>query len=85
MMVNMNEEEYVPKEDKFLKKRSNGMIISDYHIEVLRRNGIDYEKYGSISEILFDINEILEEAEDEELEIVARELDERNYYSSKVN
>ena len=77
---------YIPSSDKFLKKRENGLLLSDYHIVVLRRNGIDYEKYGSLKEILFDINDILDEEDcDEELETVAREIDERNYYNSKKN
>ena len=75
----------IPNEKSWLIPRENGMLLSDYHIEVLYRNGINYLNYGSLKEILFDINDILEEEENEELEIVARELDERNYYSSKKN
>lgn len=78
-------EEYLPKNDTWLKKRENGMILSDYQISVLKRCGINYLNYATITQILFDINEILEEDEDEELEIVAREIDERNYYNEKKN
>lgn len=78
-------EDFLPKSDSFIKKRENGMILSDYQISVLKRCGINYLNYATITQILFDINEILEEDEDEELEIVAREIDERNYYNSKKN
>lgn len=78
-------EVFLPKSDSFIKKRENGMILSDYQISVLKRCGINYLNYATITQILFDINEILEEDEDEELEIVAREIDERNYYNSKKN
>ena len=78
-------EEYLPKNDTWLKKRENGMILSDYQISVLKRCGINYLNYATITQILFDINEILEEDEDEELEIIAREIDERNYYNEKKN
>ena len=81
----MDDKEFLPKDGSWLKKRENGMILSDYQIEVLKLNGIDYLKYGSIKEILFDINEILEEEENEELEIVGKEIDERNYYNEKKN
>ncbi|MBQ6840682.1 MAG: hypothetical protein IJO63_01010 [Bacilli bacterium] len=78
-------EGYLPNMNSWLLPRENGMLLSDYHVEVLARNGIDYLKYGSIKEILFEINDILDEEEDEELEQVARELDERNYYNTKKN
>lgn len=84
----MNKDEYqkfLPNDNSWLIARDNGMLLSDYHIEVLARNGIDYLKYSSIKQILFDINDILDEEENEELETIARELDERNYYSSKKN
>ena len=78
-------EEFMPKDTSWLKKRDNGLVLCDYHIEVLLRNGINYLEYGSIKEILFTINDILDEEENEELEMVVRELDERNYYISKKN
>lgn len=84
-MNNINLNEIMPSDDSWLVKRENGMILSDYQIEVLSRNGIDYLKYGSINSILLEINEILEEDENEELEVVAREIDEKNYYYSKKN
>ena len=84
----MNNEEiqsYLPKENSWLKKRENGLLLTDYQITILKRNEINYLNYGSLKEILFDINEILDLEEDEELEQVAKELDEQNYYSSKKN
>lgn len=84
-MLKVDYKDYLPDMNSWLLPRENGMLLSDYHIEVLSRNGIDYLKYGSIKEILFEINDILDEGADEELELVARELDERNYYSSKKN
>lgn len=84
-MSNDEYQKFLPNDNSWLIVRDNGMLLSDYHIEILARNGIDYLKYGSIKQILFDINDILDEEENEELETVARELDERNYYSSKKN
>lgn len=85
-MLKENIKDYIPGMDSWLLPRENGMLLSDYQIEVLQRNGIDYKKYGSIKEILFEVNEILdEECDDEELETVAKELDEKNYYNSKKN
>ncbi|MBE6155633.1 MAG: hypothetical protein E7164_02615 [Firmicutes bacterium] len=83
----MNEElsKYLPKEDSWLVLRENGLLLSDYHVEVLLRNGINYQNYTSIKEILFAINDILDEDYDEELDLIAKQIDERNYYNSKKN
>ena len=73
-MLKQNMQDYLPGMNTWLLPRENGMLLSDYQVEVLLRNGIDYKKYGSINEILFDVNEILdEECDDEELETVAKE------------
>lgn len=76
---------FLPKDNSWLLPRENGMLLSDYHISILALHGLDYMKYNNIKEILFDINDILDEEENEELEQVARELSEIDYYSSKKN
>lgn len=66
------------------EKRENGMFLSDYQIEILKRNGFSYQKYQNMKELLFDIEDYLNESltiEDEELETIASELSEREYYS----
>ena len=75
----------LPEMNSWLLPRENGMLLSDYQIDVLARNGIDYLKYGTISEILYTINEILDKQENEELEDVAKKLDESNYYRNVNN
>ena len=72
----------LPGMDSWLIPRENGMLLSDYHVAVLQRNGINYLEYGSIKELLFAINDILDEDENDELEEVAKDLDEKNYYKN---
>lgn len=81
-MLKETYKDLLPDMNSWLIPRENGMLLSDYHIEVLQRNGINYLEYGSIKEILFAINEILEEEDNEELENVAKDLDEKNYYKN---
>ena len=81
-MLKESYKDLLPDMNSWLIPRENGMLLSDYHVEVLQRNGINYLEYGSIKEILFDINEILEEEDNEELENVAKDLDEKNYYKN---
>ena len=64
-----------------LKKRSNGLVLRDSHIEILKRYGINYEEYTTLSSLIFAIEEILETEESEDLESVSYELSEINYYN----
>ena len=72
----------IPNNNSWLIPRKNGMLLSDYHIEILKRNGINYLDYGSIKELLFAINDILDEEANDELEEIAKDLDEKNYYQN---
>ena len=33
-----------------LSRRENGLLLSDYQVSVLNRNGIDYKKYNNVRE-----------------------------------
>lgn len=65
-----------------IKMRGNGIYLSDNQIEVLKRYNIDYNKYSSLSSLIFEIEKILnEEADIEDLEEVSLKLAEINYYN----
>lgn len=86
MKENLDIEKLIPNNLRTYvrEKRKNGMFLSDYQIEVLKRNGFLYEKYHNMKELLFDVEDYLNEEsllEDEELENIASELSEREYYS----
>jgi len=68
-------------ENDFLKRRDNGILLSDYQILVLDRNKINYKNHNNLSSLLFEIEESLNEEENEELEEVSRQLSEIHYYS----
>ena len=67
-------------ENLLLKRRENDMLLSDYQITILRRNNIDYKKYVSIRELVFEIENLLDEDYDEELDLVSSQLAEYIYY-----
>ena len=48
-------------ENSFLKRRSNGLMLSNDMIDILKKNNIDYLKYNNLKELIFDINNILNE------------------------
>lgn len=65
----------------FLKRRENGLLFSDYQVDVLKQNGIDYRKYSNLSSLLFELEEVLNEEENTELEEISKQLSEMYYYN----
>ena len=63
-----------------IKKINDNLYLSKKQIEVLERYDIDYNK--SIESLMYDIDEILNNSYDDlfDLEDIAREISEFNYY-----
>ena len=74
----------VYNDKSMIKMRGNGIYLSDNQIEVLNRYNINYKKYNSLSSLIFEIEEILnEEVDVDDLEDVSAKLSELNYYNNK--
>lgn len=67
--------------DLLLNRRENGFLLSDYQISILNRNGIDYRNYNNVRELLFEIENFLDDDFDEELDLVSSQLSEFIYYT----
>lgn len=70
-----------------LKKVNDNILISDGDISTLKKYDIIVNKYSTIQELLFKIDQILndEELSDDEydeLDYIANNLQERNYYKN---
>ncbi len=66
----------------FYIKRKNGLMLKDSQIKILERYHIFYQNYNSLSSLLFEIEEVLNEMPDaEELEKISEELSELHYYN----
>lgn len=65
-----------------IKKRENGIYLSDNEIEILNEYDINYKKYSSINFLLFDIQNYLNDSyvDLEDLEWVSKNISEFNYY-----
>ena len=73
----------VYNDKSMIKMRGNGIYLSDNQIEVLNRYNINYKKYNSLSSLIFEIEEILnEELYVDDLEDVSAKLSELNYYNN---
>lgn len=59
----------------------NGIYLTNKQIEILKQNGFNYEKYQNIKELIFDLDEYLNEEPDNiELENILEDLTEFDYY-----
>ena len=79
--MNLRDDEIMGSEKTFLKRRDNGLMLSDKDIEILENNGINYMNYHSLEELVFAISEALDENENELLEELNIKLGEYNYYN----
>ena len=67
-------------DELLIKHRSNGILLSDYQVNVLNKNGFDYKKYANMRELLFEIEEYLNDEYDDELDLVSNQIAELIYY-----
>ena len=76
MEYNLKDDEIMGTDKTFLKRRENGLLLSDNDIDILKRNGINYLEYNSLQDLIFAISEILEEEEIDELDELNMKLGE---------
>lgn len=62
----------------------NGLLLTNKEIEILNKYNINYKKCNSLKEIIFEIENILNDMDivDEELEIISSTISERDYYQN---
>ena len=79
----LDENELVKTEKSFLKKYNN-IYISEEQKEILDKYDIDVNKYLNISELMYDIEECLNNSLEEldDLEWVSQTISEYNYYNN---
>ena len=82
--INVNDLVKEINSDKsMIMMRGNGIYLSDNDIKVLEKYNINYHKYCSLNELIFDVEEILNEVSDlNDLEEVSKKLAEFNYYNN---
>lgn len=63
-----------------MHKNYNGIYLTNAEFNTLKNNGFNVEKYHSIKELMFDLEDALEDSENDELEMVLDSIAEFNYY-----
>jgi len=81
--IYIDENELVSNEKSFLKKYNN-IYISEEQKNILDRYDIDVNKYSNVSELIYDIEELLNDSigELDDLEWVSQTISEYNYYNN---
>ena len=64
------------------KEIKKGIFLSEYQIEVLNRYYINPFECGSINDLMYQIDEVLYECDEDDLDAVYKEISEFNYYSN---
>lgn len=78
----MNFDEFVAQESDFLK-RINNIYITENQVKVLEKYGIDINKYNNINELIYYIENFLNNSNSmDDLEWVSESLSEYNYYAN---
>ena len=80
MKKKCNNEEFVFDTDDLKKERANKMYLSNNEIKTLEKYDVDYKKFDNLSSLIFELNEI---EGDDDLEQLAIELSEFNYYNNQ--
>ena len=80
MKKECNNKEFVFDTDDLKIERKNKMYLSNNEIKTLEKYDVDYKKYDSLSSLIFELNEI---DGDDDLEQLAIELSEFNYYNNQ--
>lgn len=80
---NLSIDEVLGTDKTFLKKYNN-IYISDEQINILKKYDINIDKYSNLNELVYDIEEYLNDSYEEldDLEWVSQTLSEYNYYNN---
>lgn len=69
----------------FKKDNGKGILLNDNEIEVLSKYGFDYKKYSSLNELIFDVDNYINEegcfTTIDDLEEVLNKICESHYYN----
>ena len=70
-------------DDDFLVKRPNGLLLSNNDVSILEKYDIDYNSCKSLSELIYLIEDYLEDSDElVDLEELSIKLSEFNYYQN---
>ena len=69
-------------EENMHKVRENGLLLTDKQVNVLEKYEINYKNIRNMNELIYEIEDILNQDYYEDLDLVSKELAEYNYYNN---
>lgn len=83
-IININELiSDINNDSKMIKMRGNGIYLSDEEVNILNKYDINYQRFSSLSSLIFEIESVLNENSDlDDLEMISKRLTEMNYYNN---
>lgn len=73
-------------DNKTLKPRTNGLLLSDEQIEILKHHNINYQTHSNLNSLIFAIEEYINEVGNymdvTDIEELSEQLSEQNYYNN---
>lgn len=67
--------------EKNFHKKFGNLILTDYQVEVLEKYNINYNDFNNLNELIYYLEDYLNNSSNEELELISDELSEFNYYN----
>ena len=64
------------------KVRENGLLLTYKQVNVLEKYDINYKNIRNMNELIYEIEDILNQDYYEDLDLVSKELAEYNYYNN---
>ena len=68
--------------NNFLKDIGNGIYLTDEEKNILIKYNIDYKNCKSVSELIFRLEQYLNEKDNNDLDMIQMRLAEFNYYNN---
>ncbi len=65
-----------------MKKQKNGLFLSQEQVEILEENNIDYSKCKTLQELIYTIEQYIDDNNYDVLNNLLDILQERNYYQN---
>lgn len=81
-MEEINVDIEVNPEYTMMKKVNDNLYLSMEQMEILKNYNIDYTKYSSLKELIYELLELREECDDDVIENLLDVLSERDYYEN---
>lgn len=66
--------------DNNFHKRYGNLVLTPYQVDILNKYSINYNDFNNLNELIYYLEEYLNNNNNEELDMISEQLSEYNYY-----